>query len=137
MDAERSLLVVGATAALVGVVLGGTFLARESGGQSATPATSTAPGAGLQPHARGALRFLGVGDAKFPPIDARRGARLRWRISGPAPVFTLFDQDKRLVDSVAPTGSVSIPAGRRRLLQLVASGRWSVTIEGASLRRGA
>jgi hypothetical protein len=140
MDAERSLLVVGGAAALAAAALGGMLLVGGNGGESATPANSatrrTSSAATTAP-APGALEFSGVGDRRFPPLDVRQGARLHWRISGLAPVFTLFDQDARLVDSVARAGSVSIPPGHRRLLQLVASGRWSVTIEGASLRGGA
>jgi hypothetical protein len=75
------------------------------------------------------LRLRGHGDARLPPFRVPRGGSvLRWNNSGE--VFSLFSRKRTVVDSVAPRGEIHLARGVYRL-DVIASGRWVVTIPGA------
>ena len=78
---------------------------------------------------RNVVFFRGTGDRILPPIRVRRGGTvLRWRNGGE--VFSLFSARGIIVDSVAQSGSTFLPRGRH-LIEVVASGTWSVQIPNA------
>jgi hypothetical protein len=73
------------------------------------------------------ISFGGNGDRTLPPIRVPRGGTtLRWTNDGA--VFSLFSETGTLIDSVAPQGTTSLPAGRY-VLQIIASGSWTMRIE--------
>ena len=78
---------------------------------------------------RNVVFFRGTGDRILPPIRVRRGGTvLRWRNRGE--VFSLFSARGTVVDSVARSGETFLPGGRH-LIEVVASGAWSMQIPNA------
>ena len=86
-----------------------------------------------RPRSRIVVHFRRSGNRILPPIRVRRGgAVLQWRNEGV--VFTLFDADGIIVDTVAREGARRLPAARYAL-EIVAEGKWSIRIPNANVLR--
>jgi hypothetical protein len=73
------------------------------------------------------LRFSGNGLKKLGDFSVPRAATLRWTNSGPT--FALSDAALKIkISSGAHSGSVAIPAGRYRSVEVDAAGRWTFVI---------
>ncbi len=83
------------------------------------------------------IRFSGNGDSTLRPIRVGLGgASLRWSTRGS--VFAVFGDRGPLVDSIRQSpkggrhGGTTFLRPGRYVLQVVANGRWSMTVENAS-----
>ena len=97
----------------------------------AQPAPGPPPPAGTTTTPSGtsktALRFSGNGLKKLGNFSVPRAATLRWTNSGPT--FAISDAALKLhVSSGAHSGSLDIPAGRYRSVEVDAAGSWAFVI---------
>lgn len=89
-----------------------------------------------RPSDASAIRFRGNGDRVLRPIRVGRGGTtIQWTNNGSEPVFSLLTESAIVVDAAfGRSGERFLPPGRY-VLEVVASGRWTITVPNASLRR--